>query len=195
MVTGARIGVQLAADLLGDPNLSEPAIWLRNTAGHRISGGEFQAGAAIETPVSVVQAPITGQARNIVPEGLRDEDLRTFWVMGDIPSLRYGLADGDRFVMGALGANQNRFTGATIGDAESARDLYAIANPTWFASYQSNPAANAIQLRGFGSHPIYQRYDAINSHWINADVYRAADAKRWGAFTEVLSVRIDPGNL
>ena len=122
------------------------------------------------------------------------QDLRTFAIVGDVPAFRYGQTDGDRMVLGALGNVQNRFSGTTQMEAEQARDLYGVSNPAWLTAYQ-NSVASVIQLRGFGSHPIYQRYDATDGHWISADVYRAYDAKRWGAFTIVGAVRQDPGNV
>ena len=193
MVQGALISSALARDLLNDPNFVEPALLLRATEGHRDpQHGEFVPGAAIETVVNIVQAPMTGQERITAPEGLRDEDLRKFWYAGDIASLRYGLTNGDRIVLGRLGTGQNRFTATTRVDAERLRDQYGVANPTWLTSYQTG-AVNVIQLRGFG-HPVYQRYDATDGHWTNTDTYRAVRVNRWGPFTEVMGVRQDPGN-
>ena len=192
MVTSPQIANDIAASVLGHRSFQAAALLLRQTEGHRNQYGEFVEGAAIETPVSLVHAPISGQERLVLEAGLRDEDVRTFWLLGDHPSLRYGLTDGDLFVLGALGMAANRFSGVDRGEAEQARDVYAIANPAWLAMYQSTPT-NVIQLRGFG-HPVYQRYDATDGHWVNADQYRAMRANRWGAFTEVTGVRRDPGN-
>ena len=193
MVTSSQIARAIAANVLTHPSFTSSAIMQRQTEGHRDEHGEFIEGAAVETPVSLVHVPISGQERLVVPEGLRDDDVQKFFILGDVPSFRYGLTDGDRIVLGALGQAQNRFTGANRQEAERARDQYAVANATWFVAYQSSETS-MIQLRGFGS-PIYQRYDATDGHWINSDVYRAFSAQRWGAFSDVLAVRIDPGNL
>ena len=155
--------------------------------------GEFVPGASVPTPMSLVSVPITGQERLILPEGLRNEDTRKFYVIGDIVGLHYGLADGDQFILGQLGPSQNTFSESTMADAELARDAYGIVNPTWLTSYQFS-TANRILLRGFGE-PVYQRYDAIDGHWANADIYRAYLPQRWGAFTEITAMRRDPGNV
>ena len=63
MVQGALISSVLARDLLNDPNFVEPALLLRATEGHLDQYGEFVDGAAIETAVNIVQAPMTGQER------------------------------------------------------------------------------------------------------------------------------------
>ena len=193
MVTSSQLARDIAASVLTHPSFLEPCILLRSTEGHRNQYGEFVEGATQETPISCPTVPITGQERLIVPEGLRNEDIRKFYVLGDVTGLHYGLADGDRFVLGQLGSGQNRFDGPTVMAAEQLRDQYAIANPTWFAGYQSS-VTGVIQLRGFGD-PLYQRYDAVDGHWVNADQYRAYRPQRWGAFTEVTAIRRDPGNL
>ena len=192
MVSSPQIARDIAASVLSHPSFTSPAILLRQTEGHRDTTGEFVEGAAVETAVSMVHAPMTGQERLTAPEGLRDEDIRKFWLLGDHAALRYGLTDGDRIVLGALGQGLNRFTGNDRPEAERARDQYGVANAAWLASYQATET-NLIQLRGFG-HPVYQRYDATDGHWIQAEQWRTMRANRWGAFTEIMGVRIDPGN-
>ena len=195
MVSGPSIARDIAANVLTHPSFTSSAIVLRQTEGHRATNGQWIAGAELATPSTVVNVPITGQQRLTVPEGLRDEDVRKFWLLGDEQrALRAGLTDGDRLVLGILGMAQNVFTGASVAQAERARDQYGVANPAWLAMYQST-TANVIQLRGFGGHSIYQRYDATNGHWLNADTYRAFGAQPWGGFVEIQAVRIDPGNL
>ena len=190
MVQGASIAGILAADVLADPNFVEPAILLRPTEGFFNDYGEFVAGSAVENIVSLVSAPTSGQARLVLPEGVRDMDVRTFWVANDVFSLRPGLSDAETIILGNLGMAQNRFDGTTRQEAESARDVYAVANPTWLTMYQAS-FSRMIQLRGFGM-PVYQRYDEIDGHWANADVYRATIVNRWGPFTEVMGVKQDP---
>ena len=193
MVTGAQITRDIAASVLSHPSFLEPAILLRSTEGIRNQYGEFEPGAPVATPMSLVSVPITGQERLILPEGLRNEDVRKFYVIGDVVGLHYGLADGDQIVPGQLGPSQNIFSGLAMADAELERDTYGVAHPTWLTSYQSS-VANMILLRGFGL-PVYQRYDAIDGHWGNADIYRAYRPQRWGAFTEIVAIRRDPGNV
>lgn len=43
-----------------------------------------------------------------------------------------------------LGPAQNRFTGATRTDAETARDNYAAANPAWLAEYNADTTLNIV---------------------------------------------------
>ena len=192
MVTGATLSRELAQEVLTDPSFTESALMLRATEGHRDQYGEFVRGADVETAIGLVSAPMTGQERLALPEGLRDEDVRKFWIIGDASALHYGLADGDRIILGQLGPSQNVFSNATKEEAEDDRDQYGIANPTWLESYRDS-VVNMIQLRGFGA-PIYQRYDAIDGHWANANVYRAYRPQRWGGFTEITAIRQDPGN-
>ena len=193
MVTSSQIAKDVAASVLSHPSFLTSAILLRSTEGIRNQHGEFVEGASVATTVSLVTTPITGQERLILPEGLSNEDIRKFYVMGDVVGLHYGLADGDQFILGQLGPSQNTFTGVKELEAELERDKYGIANPTWLTAYQSG-VGNMILLRGFGE-PVYQRYDAIDGHWGNADIYRAYMPQRWGAFTEITAIRRDPGNV
>lgn len=194
MITqGSILAREVAAEVLVDPNFTEPGLLLRGTEGMRNIFGEWVEGFAIENATQLVQAPLTGQERLTVEEGLRDEDLRKFWMLGDIVALRYGLTDGDRIVLGALGPTQNRFSGATRREAEAVRDSYGVANSSWLTGYQASVGA-LIQLRGFGEHPIYEQYDAVDGHWAMASIYRTIRGQRWGPFTEVIGLRLDPGN-
>ena len=84
MVQGAQIAAILAADVLADPNFIEPAILLRPTEGFFNDFGEFVPGAAVENIVSLVSAPASGQERLVLPEGIRDMDVRKFWVANDV---------------------------------------------------------------------------------------------------------------
>ena len=114
-----------------------------------------------------MQAPLTGQDRLTLEEGLRDEDLRKFWLQGDHSALRPGLTDGERILLGAFGSvATNRFNAATLADAESARDVYGVANPTWLDGYRANTTL-LIQLYGFGD-PVYQSYDETDGHWVQS---------------------------
>ena len=191
-MNGSALATSLAQDVLISPDFIEPAIHLRQTEGVRNDDGIWVPGSALELALDLVSAPITGQERMTLPEGLRDEDVRRFWLQGDHPSLRYGVSDGDLLILGKLGATRNRFSGASQRNAEQARDAYADVNPAWLAGYRADSSL-AVQLHGFGT-PRYERFDGTDGHWAVADTWRAATANRWGPFTEVMGVRQDPGN-
>ena len=198
MTFGNAIAAQLTRDVLADQAFVEPGVILRATAGARNRLGEFVEGTLQETEMQLVSAPVglTGQGaaqqRQALPEGVRDADIRTFWLRGDFPSLRYGVADGDLILLGELGPETNRFTGDTRVDAETARDMYGAQNPSWLLEYRAD-ANHLIQLGGFGS-TVYQAYDPIDGTWADRPPYRAVQAARWGTFTEVVGARQDPGN-
>ena len=63
-----------------------------------------------------------------------------------------GSGGGAGFV---LGPEQNQFTGTTLTIAQTARDTYATANPTWLAEYDGNTNIY-IQLT-HGANVVYQR--------------------------------------
>ncbi|MYC27948.1 MAG: hypothetical protein F4X63_08175 [Nitrospira sp. SB0662_bin_26] len=67
--------------------LSESATLIRETEGSRNMYGEFVPGVITETPVTVVTVPVDGEERLILPEGLREEDLRKFYLRHDIEVL------------------------------------------------------------------------------------------------------------
>ncbi len=52
--------------------------------GTRNAHGVFLPAAPTITKISVVTAPISGEEREILPVGLRSEELRTFWVKGTV---------------------------------------------------------------------------------------------------------------
>ena len=116
---GSQIASALADDVLLADDFLEPAILLQFREGS-ITDGQWETGDAVETAIQVVAAPLTGQDRMTLPEGIRDEDLRKFWYRGDVTALRYGLADGDLIIPGKLGATPNSFTSTslTTGRAE-----------------------------------------------------------------------------
>ena len=191
MPFGSQLARDIASDLLHDANFAEPAIILRDTEGFRNEYGEFTSGAPIETAVDIVSAPLSGQDRMALPEGIRDEDLRKFWWDGDAAALRYGETDGDRFIIGRIGSGQTRFDGATQGEAERLRDAYGVNNPEWFNGFRANSSL-LIRLSGFGQ-VTYQYYDETDGHWLMAPTWRAMNSQRWGAFSEITGIRQDPG--
>lgn len=190
MVTGARITGQIAGDVLNDPHFTESAVLIRESAGMRDDDGEWIRGTLTSSAVSVVQAPITGQERRVLPEALRDEDIRTFWLNAPAYSLRYGRADGDLFILGSLGPTPNTFAGQDRASVEALRD--AVVEAGWLARYQR--AVGLLIRLEIGDSLIYQRWDSGLNEWADADAYRAYSPRAWGAFTEIMGIRQDPGN-
>ena len=76
----SRASRELAAELFINPDTVEDATLVRQGAGDRNEFGEFVPGATTEHPVIVVTAPIDGQDRQTLPEGMRDRTVRTFWL-------------------------------------------------------------------------------------------------------------------
>ena len=52
--------------------------------GTRNAHGVFIPAAPTITTISCVTAPVDGQEREILPAGLRSEELRTFWIKGTV---------------------------------------------------------------------------------------------------------------
>ena len=74
-----------------------------------------------------------------------------------------------------LGPATNEFTGATRADAETARDTYATANPTWLAQYDADSSLNIRLTYNSGALRVYQNRD--NSAWVdNGEVEATAAA-------------------
>ena len=61
-----------------------PAVLRRQTPGMRNDFGEFVPGVVLELDVQVVRAPIDGEERRVLPEGLREEDVTTFWMVDQV---------------------------------------------------------------------------------------------------------------
>ena len=191
----SRLATAVANDTLLDQDYVEPAILQQETEGIRDDNGEWLQGATVETIIQLVSVPSNmGQERIPLQEGIRDEDLRTFFWKGDIRSLRYDSTDGDVIIPGKLGRQNNSFRGQNITSAELMRDRYGVENSAWLTHYQRNPG-NLIRVKVLGNRPIYQNYDETEGHWVITEMYRAAEANRWGAFTEVMGIRINPGNI
>ena len=85
-------------DVFDDESLLEEARLLRQGAGDRNQYGENVAGAVTGLLVSVVTGAITGTDRQSVPEGVRVEDVRSFWLREAVVAAVEGVAghDGDR---------------------------------------------------------------------------------------------------
>ena len=77
---------QRIAQRLLSANLAEPAVLIRETGGRRNRHGEYQEISQPKTltDIVVVSAPVSGEERLTLPEGLREQDLRMFWLKHDI---------------------------------------------------------------------------------------------------------------
>ena len=139
MVTGARVAQQIAQDVLGDVDFTEPALLLRSTEGTRNQYKEWQPGAPVVREMAVVQTPMTnrdrtGQERIVLPEGVQDEDARSIWLQGGIASLHYGLSDGDRLDIRRVRAvtkRLQRFNGRRSGAANATSTASPIRLGSW----------------------------------------------------------------
>ena len=80
----------------------------------------------------------------------------------EISQLETSVSDLDSRIVGrTLGPTQNVFNGADKAAAETARDTYATANPTWLPQYDADANLN-IELR-FGN--LYQYQRRIENAW------------------------------
>ena len=80
----------------------------------------------------------------------------------EISALETSVSDLDSRIVGrTLGPEQNVFTGATKEVAETARNTYSTANPTWLPQYDADANLN-IELR-FGS--LYQYQRRVENAW------------------------------
>ena len=80
----------------------------------------------------------------------------------EISALEVSVSDLDSRLVGRmLGPEQNVFNGATKEAAETARDTYATANPTWLPQYDADANLN-IELR-YGN--LYQYQRRVENVW------------------------------
>ena len=69
----------------------EPAALIRQVPGDYNGHGEWEPGAEARTDITVVSAPPSAAtARDVLPEGARLQDWRTFWFGGAAAPLRVG---------------------------------------------------------------------------------------------------------
>ena len=81
-----------------------PAVLRRQSAGSFNQYGEFEPGQVVEVAVNVVSAPIDGEERRVLPEGLRERDVRTFWTAEPLDPVQEGNSGqtGDRIVLSGV---------------------------------------------------------------------------------------------
>ena len=77
-----------------------PAVLRRQTAGQRNDYGEFVPGAVVEVDVDVVSVPLSGEERQVLPEGLRERNVRTLWTTETVAAVVEGQTgnSGDHIV-------------------------------------------------------------------------------------------------
>ena len=75
----ARIAQRLLSN-----NLAESARLIRESMGGRNEYGEYVEGTITQTDITIVTAPLSGEERAILPEGLREIETRKFWLREDI---------------------------------------------------------------------------------------------------------------
>ena len=74
--------------------LIEPAVIVQEGPGDYNDRGEFVPGPITRLDIVVVTAPLSGEERLLLPEGLRSEETRTFWTRENVQAQRPA-ADGD----------------------------------------------------------------------------------------------------
>ena len=70
-----RLGRNLASSAF-----AETATLIRQSAGMRNQYGEWIPGDPVSSSVTLVTAPLSGQQRQALPEGLRERNLRVFYL-------------------------------------------------------------------------------------------------------------------
>ena len=112
---------QSVASTLRSGNLTESAVIVRQAAGARNEHGEWVPGTATETTIRVVTAPVTGEERDQLPEGLREKNVRKFWTSHPADAIRAGQADGDVVRHGG-----NEYRVVMVDDWGSFRELTTV---------------------------------------------------------------------
>ena len=190
MPLGPPIAHRIARNILRNPNFIEAAVLLRDNPGDRNEYGEWVPGDTQEDATELVSLPITGQERKILPEGLRDEEVRKFYWLGDGVALRADKTDGYRVLLGALAdeAEPHTFSAATRQEADTARDGQSA---DWLEQYQDdNALLTKLVIDG---ETTFESWNTFFDNWDPVPVYRAVVAARWDAFTEFIGMRLDPG--
>ena len=94
-MTGTAVATRVASRVLNSPNLTETAILVRQSPGSRNEYGEWVPGETSETAIIVATVPLSGDERAVLPEGLRERDLRKFWTRMDVSAIVAGETEGD----------------------------------------------------------------------------------------------------
>ena len=89
------ISERVARIVFQNPDLLDPAQLITRAAGTFDNYGDFIPGAETATLVDVVTAPITGEERQILEEGIRTRDIRKFWLTQPVSAGVEGEDNGD----------------------------------------------------------------------------------------------------
>ncbi|MCY3553735.1 MAG: hypothetical protein OXH56_00290 [Gemmatimonadetes bacterium] len=115
---------QSVAQALRSSYLTEAAVIVKTADGDRNEHGEWVPGAETETQILVVTAPVTGEDREQLPEGLRLSEARKFWTLESSDAVREGEADGD--VVRYPAENGTEYRVIMVDDWGAFRELMAI---------------------------------------------------------------------
>ena len=84
----------LASDAFAPEHLERVLLHVEQDG--RFVEGEWEPGNTRAKPVQAVTAPLSGQQRDTLPEGLRQTKSRAFWLpVSEVSSVRAGETDGD----------------------------------------------------------------------------------------------------
>jgi len=94
------VAAQRVARRLARSPFRRPAVLRRQTPGHRNDRGRFVPGKVVDIAVMAVTAPLGGEERQVLPEGLRERDVRSFWLTERVDAVRQGSTGtgGDQIV-------------------------------------------------------------------------------------------------
>lgn len=115
---------QSVSQALRSSNLTEAAVIVSLASGDRNEHGEWVPGAKTETQILVVTAPVTGEDRDQLPEGLRLSEARKFWTREAAASVRPGATDGDLVRYPATNGTEYRIV--MVDDWGAFRELTAV---------------------------------------------------------------------
>ena len=76
----SAVAARLGARVLRSSHLAESGTLYRALAGTRNEFGEWDDGGFASSPITLVTAPVSGQERDLLPEGIREKELRKFFL-------------------------------------------------------------------------------------------------------------------
>ena len=93
MEMASQIAQRLAARIFAIQDKLEDAVLVKVGRGTRDRTGQWRHGTSTTTSVRLASAPLTGRERETLPEGLRAQDVRKFWLRERVQVV--DIADGD----------------------------------------------------------------------------------------------------
>ena len=113
-----------AQAVFNNPLLVKKAVLVQRR-GSRDSTGRWTEGAPTSTGVVVVTAPLAGRERDLLPEGLREQDVRKFWLQGDmVTPIR--VDDGDQADGDVLSFGGASFRAVKANDWQAFSEILAV---------------------------------------------------------------------